>query len=75
MASTDFVQDPRCIVPPNDPAALARAITGCLTDVNRLSKMAAGLEEVAAKLNWPAIAQKTITIYKTLIDAEKKSLH
>jgi glycosyltransferase involved in cell wall biosynthesis len=69
----DFVQDPRCIVPPNDPAALARAITGCLADENRLSKMAAELEAVAAKLRWPAIAQKTITIYNTLIDSEKKS--
>ena len=71
----DLVQDPRCIVPPNDPAALARAITGCLTDANRLTTMTAGMEEVAAKLSWPAIAKKTITTYKTLIDSANKAPH
>jgi glycosyltransferase involved in cell wall biosynthesis len=72
---SDLVQDSSCIVPPNDPAALARAITGCLVDVSRLSKMTAGVEEVAAKLSWPAISQKTITIYEMLIDSEKKPPH
>lgn len=71
----ELVQDRGSIVPPNDPAALARAIIGCLSDANRLTTMAAGLEDVAARLSWSAIAQKTITIYKELIERDKKASH
>ena len=71
----DLVQDNRFIVPPDDPPALARAIIGCLSDAKRLATMTAGMEELAASMSWSAIAPKTITIYKKLIEREKKTSH
>jgi glycosyltransferase involved in cell wall biosynthesis len=71
----DLVQDRRCIVPPEDPAALARAIIGCLSDAKRLATMTAGLEELATRLSWSAIAPKTITIYEKLLKRARKTSH
>lgn len=63
----DLVPDRRWVVPPRSPAALAQAITDCLTGPTLLSRMAADSETVAAGLNWHDIADKTTAIYDKLI--------
>ena len=69
----ELVTDRRCIVPPKDPAALARAIIASFSNPDRLAKMTAGTEVVAKRLSWPAIAQKTITIYDELLNHKQKT--
>jgi glycosyltransferase involved in cell wall biosynthesis len=65
----DLVKDSRYVIPPKDPKALARSITGCLKDPTQLTVMAACTRKVAAELGWPRIAQKTCAIYDNLIRA------
>jgi glycosyltransferase involved in cell wall biosynthesis len=71
----ELVPDRRCIVPPKDPAALARAIIACFSNPDRLANVTAGLEVVATRLSWSAIAQKTITIYEDLLNHKQKAPH
>jgi glycosyltransferase involved in cell wall biosynthesis len=63
----DLVADGRWIVPPQNPAALSRAIIDCLTDPALLARMAGDTEKVAAELSWTAIADQTIALYDQLI--------
>ncbi|UCF95670.1 MAG: glycosyltransferase family 4 protein [Desulfobacterales bacterium] len=63
----ELVNDPRLIVPPQDPAALAEAMRVCLEDPHRLKEMSATTETVAAGLSWPPIAKMTYTVYEYVL--------
>ncbi|MCP4691822.1 MAG: glycosyltransferase [Desulfobacterales bacterium] len=63
----NLVADPRCVTPPNDPAALARAMEECLASPERLAAMAADAEVIAAELGWPGIARKTWAVYDQVL--------
>lgn len=63
----DLVADGRYVVPPKDPAALAKVLVECLSTPGRLDDMAAGAEGVAQKLAWPAIIAKTMSVYRKVL--------
>jgi glycosyltransferase involved in cell wall biosynthesis len=62
----DLVRDPACVVPPRDPAALARAILYCLEDPARLAALSADADNISNNFSWTAIAKKTFLVYKSL---------
>jgi len=62
----DLVENPRNIVPQKDPDALAREIIKSLKTPGRLEKMKAEAEVIAKKIAWPALAKKTLSVYKNL---------
>ena len=63
----DLVRNRRWVVPPQNPAALARAIVACLTQPNLLLDMADDTKNVADQLGWANIAENTIALYDKLI--------
>ncbi|MEW6673295.1 MAG: glycosyltransferase [Thermodesulfobacteriota bacterium] len=65
----DLVADPRSIVPPGDPAALANILIECLKSPGRLADMAAGADMVARELTWSAIAKETTSVYRKVLKA------
>ncbi|AOY59001.1 glycosyltransferase family 4 protein [Desulfococcus multivorans] len=65
----DLVKNPACVVPPQNPAALARAVVRCLQDPNRLRSLAADAHALSRDFSWKAIAKATFLVYK---DACKK---
>ena len=66
-ALPDLVEDTRAVVPPNDSAALADAISAVLADDTLLEKLAADAKRQATKLDWGNIAQDTAKLYRHLI--------
>jgi len=55
------------LVPPGDPAALAKALAGLSADPARRAEMGeAGRAEVAAKRTWSRVAESYRTLYRTL---------
>jgi len=67
----ELVADPRCVVPPKDPAALAKVLVECLGSPGRLQDMAAGAEGIARKLSWPAISVKTLSVYRNVLGSSE----
>jgi len=63
----DLVADPRYVVPPKDPAALAKVLVECLSTPGRLDDMAAAADRIARKLAWPAIIAKTVSVYRKVL--------
>jgi glycosyltransferase involved in cell wall biosynthesis len=59
----DLVENPRSIVPPKDPDALARGIISSLNTPGRLKEMETEAEIVAKRIAWPALAKRTLAIY------------
>jgi glycosyltransferase involved in cell wall biosynthesis len=58
------------LVPPEDPEALAEAITELIADRDTAAALAAGAEREAATVsNWDRIAQSTIALYQELLDS------
>jgi len=62
----DLVENSRNIVPPKDPDALAREIVSSFKTPGRLKEMKTEAEVVAKKIAWPALAKKTLSVYKNL---------
>lgn len=62
----ELVSDPGCIVPPNRPAALARAILRCIQDPGRLRALSVDADNISNKFSWPVIAKTTYLVYKGL---------
>lgn len=55
------------LVPPNDPAALAQAISRILTNQDLAQRLAlAGYEHIQANYSWPAIIQRLLNLYQDL---------
>jgi alpha-maltose-1-phosphate synthase len=56
------------LVPPDDPAALARALNALVADPARAAAMGqAGRDRATAEFGWPAIAAQTAQLYMTLV--------
>lgn len=64
----DLVKNTEYIVPPGNPDILARKMIDCFSDPTRLKAMAADAQQVATDINWPGIAQQTLTVYKHLLN-------
>lgn len=66
----DVVEDGKegLLVPPNDPSALARAITGLLMNEELRNRMSQQALRKVGRFSWGKIAEKTEMIYKQLID-------
>jgi glycosyltransferase involved in cell wall biosynthesis len=62
-----LVEDPRQVVPPNDPAALAEAVHAALADPSRLAAMAASARRLSRRFDWADVAQRTLHLYRTLL--------
>jgi glycosyltransferase involved in cell wall biosynthesis len=57
------------LVPPGDPAALAKAIAGLREDPARRAEMGeAGRAEVAAKRTWSRVAETYQALYRSLAE-------
>ena len=63
----DLVSNPRFLVPPKDPMALAQAQIESLSDRDILNYMSADSEKAAKKMSWPGIAGSTSNIYKKVL--------
>lgn len=66
----DLVDDPRAVVPPNDPEVLARALTLVLTDGALRAKLMRGATRKAAELDWRMVARRTASLYAYVVDSE-----
>jgi glycosyltransferase involved in cell wall biosynthesis len=64
----DLVKNTEYVVSPGNPDALARKMIDCLSDPARLAAMTADAGQVADDISWPAIAQKTLAVYKCLLN-------
>ncbi len=71
----DLVSDPRAVVPPANPSALATAITSVLTDDGLRRKLETDIEEIAANLGWEPIAAQTAQLYRSLLPTPKQAEH
>ena len=68
--AAEVVDDGRTgiLVPPSDPAALAKALNQLLDDPDLAVRMgAAGRERAVAEFSWRAIAQQTVALYELAI--------
>ncbi|MBU4316520.1 MAG: glycosyltransferase [Proteobacteria bacterium] len=64
----DLVKNPRWVVPPENPSALAGAMIACLNNPNLLESMASDAEMIADQFSWSAIAERTDKIYKEALN-------
>lgn len=59
------------LVPPRDPAALARAIDTVLADPERAGAMgAAGRAFVSEQFSWPAVTDRVLAVYRQVLHAD-----
>ena len=65
----DLVAERRFVVPPKDSSSLAGVITECIKNPVLLKAMADASDIVAHKLAWPAIAEKTCSVYRKTLGA------
>lgn len=66
----DLVKDPRAVVSPRNPRALAGAIIEVLSDDSLRRKLESDAEEVAARFSWQPIASQTADLYRALVSAQ-----
>ena len=57
------------VVPPRDPAALAEAVVGLLTDETRWRALAAGCRAAAEPYDWPTVAARVAAVYREVCPA------
>lgn len=55
------------LVPPRDPAALARRIAALLASPGDAATLAAGARRLAERLSWPSIARQTREVYRAVL--------
>jgi len=61
------------LVPPDDPVALAQAITALAADPDRAAAMGRlGRQRAQAEFGWPAVARRTADLYQSLVAAAGK---
>ncbi|MBW1949760.1 MAG: glycosyltransferase [Deltaproteobacteria bacterium] len=66
----ELVRDPRFVVPPDDPASLARAMSLALGTPGVLREMRAAGKDIASEMNWSAIARQTWMVYDRVLARE-----
>lgn len=66
----ELVGDTGCglVVPPNDPEALADAITGVLENDEARAEMAVNSRRMAERLSWDSIAEQYFEVYKRAVN-------
>jgi len=64
---SDLVLDKRCVVPPEEPEALAETIIQCLQDPERLERMSADAGALAERMSWSFIAKRTVELYSRVL--------
>jgi glycosyltransferase involved in cell wall biosynthesis len=57
------------LVPPDDPAALAQAITELIASPEARQRLAAGARTLAAAFAWESIAKQHLEVYQALLAA------
>lgn len=62
-----LVRDEDAVAPPGDADALAAAIVRALSDPAKLERMAADSAALAQQYAWPAIAERTLRLYRELL--------
>jgi glycosyltransferase involved in cell wall biosynthesis len=55
------------LVPPDDPAALAAALTRLADDPNLRARLSEGASTISARIAWPALAAETLRIYRSTL--------
>lgn len=65
---SDFVLDPKWVVPPKDHSALADAVICCLKDPSRIKQMKSDAEKISQKFSWSEIADQTENIYRQVLN-------
>ena len=63
----DLVADGRFVVPPDDAAALAKAITECVKHYSRPETPLTELDRIAEKISPTLIADKSIAVYRKVL--------
>jgi glycosyltransferase involved in cell wall biosynthesis len=63
----DLTDDPRTIVPPSNVSALAHAISRILDDAELQQRLEERSLAIAARLDWDAIAEDTVAVYRSLL--------
>ena len=63
----ELVRDPIAVVPPSQPAALAKAITRILGERGLRKRLEADTRLVARELDWPNIAAATADVYRKVL--------
>ena len=66
---TDVVRDPRAIVAPGEPKALAVAICAVLTSRQLQSKLEEEARDVSKEFGWERIAAQTVQVYEELLSS------
>jgi phosphatidylinositol alpha-mannosyltransferase len=61
------------LVPPEEPAALAAALAGLLTDPVRLKELAAAGRERARRFDWPLVAGEIEEVYREVLDRQRRN--
>ncbi len=62
----DLVPDRRCVVPPDDPEALAAAVTTLFTTPALLADITAKMTNLRDRFGWSQIAEATLDVYDTV---------
>ena len=63
----NLVRDPDAVAEPGDVDALARALTRCLNDPDKLRAMADDADALAMQYSWTHIAERTVGLYEELL--------
>jgi phosphatidylinositol alpha-mannosyltransferase len=63
----DVVGDAGVLVPPGDPAALARALDALLADGAERERLAAAGTREARRFAWPHVAQRVLAVYERVV--------
>jgi glycosyltransferase involved in cell wall biosynthesis len=68
---SELVKDKNFVVEPNNPRALAEKILLALGDDELLKKLSEDSRDLAEEYSWDKIAEKTVELYKFVLDGER----
>ena len=63
------------LVPPADPARLSQAITALARDPAERQELSRSASEFAKSLEWSSIAQRTLDLYRELVENAHADRH
>lgn len=69
----ELVPDTRCVVPPNDPQALAAAVTKLLTHPALIEELTEKLAHLSDKFSWARIAGATMDVYRSVLPDDSRT--
>ena len=68
---SELVKDADCVVPPNDPTALAAAITKVLEEPGRLEALSEDSKQLVKDFEWDSIAEKVTNVYQQYVKPQR----